>query len=108
MREFRHQAMLQWFLNPFHILIMSAWKMSITVLGKWKINACTVSATAVASTFLASMSSGMLVSIEHTSPILHPEQPLADNFPYCSDQNTQYSGKDHWNHLVLLQEKGGT
>ena len=35
-REFRYQAMLQWFLSHFHIFIMSAWTISITALGKWK------------------------------------------------------------------------
>ena len=83
-REFRHKAMLQWFLNHFHIFIMSAWRISITALGKWKINTSTVSATAVASTFLASMSSGMVVNIEQTPPMPHPEQPSAENFLYFS------------------------
>ena len=44
---------------------------------------------AVASNFLAFIPSGMIVDIEQTPPMLHPEQPSAENFPYFFGQNTQ-------------------
>lgn len=54
-----------------------------------KINTSTLSATAIASTSLASMSSGMVINIKQTPPILYPEQPSAENFFYFSGQNAQ-------------------
>ena len=54
-----------------------------------KINTSTLSATAIASSSLASMSTGMVTDIEQTPPILHPEQPSAENLSYFSGQNAQ-------------------
>ena len=47
-----------------------------------KINTSTLSATAIASASLSSMSTGILIDIEQTPPILHSEQPSAENF-FC-------------------------
>ena len=54
-----------------------------------KINTITLSAIAIVSASLASMSTGMVTDIEQTPPILHPEQPSAENFSYFSGQNAQ-------------------
>ena len=54
-----------------------------------KINTSTLSVTAIASASLASMSTGILIDIEQTSPILHSEQPSAKNFFCFSGQNAQ-------------------
>ena len=54
-----------------------------------KINISTLSATAIASASLASISTGILIDIEQTPPILHPEQPSAENFFCFSGQNAQ-------------------
>ena len=56
-----------------------------------KINTSTLSATAIASASLASMYTGILIDIEQPPPILHPEQPSAENFPYFSGQKTQHN-----------------
>ena len=54
-----------------------------------KINTSILSATAIASASLASISTGVLIDIEQTPPILHPEQPSAENFFCFSGQNAQ-------------------
>jgi len=54
-----------------------------------KINTSTPSSRVIASSSSASMSSGMVINIEQTPPILHPEQPSANNFSYFSGQNAQ-------------------
>ena len=54
---------------------------------KRKRNTSTLPATAIASTSLATMSSGIVINIEQTPPILHTEQPSAENFSYFSGQN---------------------
>ena len=54
-----------------------------------KINTSTLSATAIASASLASMSTGILIDIEQTLPILHSGQPSAENFYCFSGQNAQ-------------------
>jgi len=54
-----------------------------------KINISTLSATAIASTSSASMPGDMVITTEQIPPILHPEQPSAENFFYFSGQNAQ-------------------
>ena len=54
-----------------------------------KLNTSTLSATAIASASLASMSTGILIDIEQTPPILHPEHPSEENFFCFSGQNAQ-------------------
>ena len=81
--------MLQRFLNHFQ-----HYHQALAKKGWRKINTSTLSATAIASASLASMSTGILIDIEQRPPKLHPEQPSAENFY-------------HWNHPFLFQEKGG-
>ena len=54
-----------------------------------KMNTSTLSATAIASTPSASVPRDMVINIEQTPPILHLEQPSAENFFYFSGQNAQ-------------------
>ena len=96
-------------LEPFYISIMTAWKISITTRPWQRKVGETLSATAIASASLASMSTGILIDIEQ-SPILHPEQPSAENFFCFSGQNAQSNflqQRAPWNHPFLFQEKGG-
>ena len=74
-----------------------------------KINTSTLSATAIASASLASMSTGILIDIEQPPPILHPEQPSAENFSVFLAKMHKvifYSRAHHWNHPFLFQENG--
>ena len=54
-----------------------------------KINTSTLSSRVITSSSSAFMSSNMVINIEQTPPIPHPEQPSANNFSYFSCQNTQ-------------------
>jgi len=54
-----------------------------------KINTSTLSAKVIASSSSASMSSDMVINIEQTPPILHPEEPSGDNFSYFSGHNAK-------------------
>jgi hypothetical protein len=72
-----------------------------------KINTSTLSATAIASTSSASIPGDMVINIEQTLPILCPEQPSAEIFLAKMHKIIFYSRRHHWNHQILLQEKGG-
>jgi hypothetical protein len=84
--------MLQRFFNHFYISIMTEnqhHQQPLTKKARRKINTSTLSFRVIASSSSASMSSGMVINIEQTPPILHPEQPSANNFSYFSGQNAQ-------------------
>ena len=81
--------MLWWFLNHFHIFIMSAWRISITD-STWQMK----------DKYIYSFSHSCCINflvihvLRHDCkyqmpPILHLEQPSAENFPYFSGQNAQ-------------------
>ena len=56
------------------------------------------------------MSTGILIDNEQSPPVLHPEQPSAENFSVFLAKLHKvifYSRVHHWNHPFLFQEKGG-
>jgi len=59
-----------------------------------KINTSTLSARVIASASSASMSSGMVMNIEETPPILHPEQP-SPIFLVIMHKVNFYTGRHH-------------
>ena len=79
--------MLQRFLKPFPYFYNDSMEnqhhQQPLAKKAWRnINTSALSATAIASTSLVSMSSGMVINIEQMPPILHPEQSSTENFSY--------------------------
>ena len=78
--------------------------------GWTKINTSTLSATAIASASLASMSTGILIDIEQSPQYFtqsNLQQRIFSVFLAKMQKVIFYSREHHWNHPFLFQEKGG-